>query len=165
MVPVSGMVSRCSSSRPLTVLGPRSAAATPSPGERADRGTGVGREHSGALGVHVLVRHRGRIGGELADDLLEYVLERHQSLDVAVLVDDEGKPAAVALELPELHVERGSLGYEVRLAAARDLNQPLAVESAAHQLVRHALHVQQADEVVELAFVHRQPRVRKSCRS
>src|SRR5256884_6271212 len=51
-----------------------------------------------------------------------------RSLDVAVLVDDEGQPAAVALELPELHVERGAFGHEVRLAAARDLDEPLAAQ-------------------------------------
>ena len=128
--------------------------------EGADRDTGVDDEHPGALGVHVLVRHRGRIGGELPDDLLENVLERDQSLDVAVLVDDEGEPAAIALELSELHIEGGSLGHEVRLTAAGDLDETLAAQGAAHQLVRHALHVQQADEVVELAFVHRQARVR-----
>ena len=60
----------------------------------------------------------------------------------------------------ELHVECRALGHEVGLAPARDLDEPLARELAAHQLVRDALHVQQADEVVELALVHRQPRVR-----
>ena len=129
--------------------------------ERADGGAGVDDEHAGTLGVHVLVGHGRRIGGEFADDLLQQVLERHQALDVAVLVDDECQAAPVALEVGQLHVERGALGHEVRFAAARQLDQPLARQRAAHQFVGHALHVQQADEVVELAVVHRQSRVRR----
>ena len=45
---------------------------------------------------------------DLADDLLEQVLERHQSLDVAVLVDDEREAPAVALELRQLLRQRRS---------------------------------------------------------
>jgi hypothetical protein len=37
---------------------------------------------------------RARRIGELADDLLEQVLERNESLHVAVLVDDEAEAGA-----------------------------------------------------------------------
>jgi hypothetical protein len=60
--------------------------------------------------VHVLVHHGRGIGGEFADDLLEDVLERHQSLDVAVFVDHEGHAALVALKIQQLRVERGARG-------------------------------------------------------
>ena len=73
--------------------------------QRADRGAGIDDEHPGALDVHVLVRDGRRIGGELPDDLLEDVLQRHQPLDVAVLVDHEGEAAAVALEVRQLQVQ------------------------------------------------------------
>ena len=53
----------------------------------------------GRLDVDVLVHHRRRVGRELADDLFEDVLERDEALDVAVFVDHEGEPAAVALEV------------------------------------------------------------------
>jgi hypothetical protein len=55
-----------------------------------------------ASAVHVLVHHGRGIGGEFADDLLEDVLERHQPLDVAVLVDHECHAALVALKIQQL---------------------------------------------------------------
>ena len=111
--------------------------------------------------MHVFVRDGRGVGGELADDLLEDVFERHEPLDVAVFVDDERQAPAVALELVELHGERRAFGHEVGFARAGDLDQPLARQRVARQLLRHALHVQDADQVVELALVHRQARVRR----
>ena len=73
--------------------------------------------------MHVLVHHGRGIGGELADDLLEDVLERHQSLDVAVLVDHECHAALVALEIQELRIERRARRDEVGVARARGLDQ------------------------------------------
>jgi hypothetical protein len=58
----------------------------------------------------------GRIGGEFTDDLLEQVLQRDQSLDVAVFIDDECLTPTVALELGQLLHQRGSLGHEVGFA-------------------------------------------------
>ena len=94
---------------------------------------------------------RGRVGGELADDLLQQVLERHQALDVAVFVDDEGQAPAGALELRQLLRQRGALGHEVGLARRGDLHQLLARQRVARQFLRDALHVQHADDVVEVA--------------
>ena len=51
-------------------------------------------------------------------------------------------------------------GTKYGLARRGDLDQPLAREGAARELLRDALHVQNADQVVELAVVHRQARVR-----
>jgi len=68
--------------------------------------------------------------------------------------------AAIALKEAELYGKRGALRDEVGLAALRDLDETFAAERAAHQLVGDALHVQQTDQVVELALVHRQAGVR-----
>jgi len=54
------------------------------------------------LGVHVFVHHGRGIGRELADDLFEYVFERHEPLNIAVLVDDECHAALVALEFSNI---------------------------------------------------------------
>ena len=60
-----------------------------------------------------------------------------------------------------MHVERGVLRHEIGLATSSYLDEPLAGEGAACQLVRHALHVQDADQIIELAVVHGQPRMRR----
>jgi len=67
-----------------------------------------------------LLEERGaadRLAGELADDLLEDVLHRHQSEDLAVLVDHESHVALVLLEVGELREERRALRHESRARA------------------------------------------------
>ncbi len=85
--------------------------------------------------------------------------ERHQPLDVAVLVDDEGHAALVALKIQQLRIERGARRHEVRLAGAGRLGQRIAIQAAARQLVHHLLHVQDADDAVDFPSIHRQPGV------
>jgi hypothetical protein len=109
--------------------------------------------------MHVFVSDRGRVGGELADDFLEDVLECHEALDVAVFIDHEGQAAAVALERVQLRGQRRAFRHEIRLARACQLHQALACQRVAGQFLRHAFHVDDADEVVEFAVVQRQPRV------
>ena len=161
-VPGSGMSSSFSSSRPLSVFGPRSGSCQPSDRLSA-RIVAPAIDEPGAAGlaVHVLVAEAARVGGEFPDDLLEQVLERDQTLDVAVFVDDEGVAAAIALELRQLLHQRGAGRHEVGLARRRQLDQPLARERAAREFLRGALHVQDADQVVEFAVVDRQARVRR----
>ena len=53
---------------------------------------------------------------DLADDLLDDVLERHQAVDVAELVDDEGHVDGLLLHLEEDLLERGEFRHEDRLA-------------------------------------------------
>ena len=67
--------------------------------QRADRGGAVGNETAVGLGVHILVHHGRRVGGELADDFLENILDCHQTLNVAVLIDHERHAALVALKV------------------------------------------------------------------
>ena len=54
-----------------------------------------------------------RGGGELADDLLDDVLERDQPLELAVLVDDEREALPVLLEVLELRERRRGRPDEV----------------------------------------------------
>ena len=63
------------------------------------------------MGVDAPERGYG-LGRELADDLLEDVFERHQPLQVAILVHDEGDAAPQSPEAQQLLVERGALGRE-----------------------------------------------------
>ncbi len=97
---------------------------------------------------------------ELADHFLEDVLERHESLQVAVLVDHEGDAAAQPPETQQLLVERRALGREQRLAPRGDLAQPLARQAARGELVRHQAHVHDAVHAVEVAVEERHARVR-----
>ena len=48
----------------------------------------------------------GGLGRELADDLLDDVLDRDQALELAVFVDDQPQPLAVVLELRQLRQQR-----------------------------------------------------------
>ena len=57
--------------------------------------------------------------GDLADDLLQNVLERDQALDLTVLVDDERELNLAALEGAELVVDAGGVGHEPRLGRQR----------------------------------------------
>ena len=53
---------------------------------------------------------------DLPDDLLDDVLEGHQAVDVAELVDDEGHVHGLFLHLTEDLLERGGFRHEERLA-------------------------------------------------
>ena len=50
--------------------------------------------------------------GDLADDLLEDVLDGDQARGAAVLVDDDGEVGLVALHLAQQVVDRLALGHE-----------------------------------------------------
>ena len=56
--------------------------------------------------------------GDLADDLLEDVLDRHQAGGAAVLVDDDGEVGLVALHLAQQVVDRLALGHEAASGAS-----------------------------------------------
>ena len=94
---------------------------------------------------------------EFADDLLEDVLERYQAEQLAVLVDDEPEPLAVGLELLQLRKQRSACRDEIRRAQNRA--QLRRVELVGLQQAQDLPHVDDADDVVELVLVRRQPRV------
>ena len=132
-MPGSGIVSRYSTISPFSVRGPLVGSVQPI--RRLSARTlaaAFTTKRAAGLAEHVLVQ-RGRIGRELAHDLLEQVLERHEPQHVAVFVDDECEPATLLLELQQLLVQRRALGHVVGLAATRERAELLAVQLAARQ--------------------------------
>src|SRR6478735_4501265 len=94
---------------------------------------------------------------DLADDLLEDVLDRHQAGGAAVLVDDDGDVLSHRLHLREQRVDGLGVGHEVRRAhhlvdALRELHVG-CLEVAAHDV----LEVGDADDVVEVLADDRHP--------
>ena len=85
-------------------------------------------DQKAAVGVleKILVQRAG-IGGEFADDFLEDILDRDQSLDVAVFVDDETDAALVLAEVEQLRGQRRAFGNEVTFA--RQLDQAFRVKT------------------------------------
>ena len=125
-----------------------------------DRAVGLAGDAGGLLDV-VLV-------GDVADDLLDDVLERDEALERAVLVDDEGEVGAAAEELAELVVEGRRLGDEVGLHRHVDDVEALEHGRARAVLADEAvdgagevLGVDDADDVLGLAAEDRDAGVRR----
>ena len=117
---------------------------------------GGGVHRHAAVGVAAVdggVRRR-RLNGEGADDLLQDVLQRHQPLDVAVLVDHQPQAALLPLELGQLLVEAGAGGNEAGLA--HRLADARRRQLLAEELRQDLAQVQEADHVVQAALEHRQ---------
>ena len=106
----------------------------------------AGEAHDVALARTMPARRAVVLVGDLADDLLDEVLERRDAGGAAVLVDHDGHLVAAAAQLAEEHVELHGLGHAQRLGlqrGRRDLGAPLA---------RHRdglLHVHEPDDVVD----------------
>ena len=99
-----------------------------------------------------------QLGGELADDLLEYVLQGDNAHHVAIFIHHNGQTQLVALEVQQLGVQRRALGDEVgwvHLPFQRGAIEALAVEDPAQ-----IAHVQHADNIVDVVAPHRQAGVR-----
>ena len=78
--------------------------------------------HDARAAAVVLVEH-------LADDLLDEVLERHDTRGAAVLVDDDGHLVAAGAQLGDERVEVDRLGNAQRLGrerGGRDVGPALA---------------------------------------
>ena len=91
---------------------------------------------------------------DVADDLLQDVLDRHQPAGAAVLVDDDRHVVARHAELAQQHVEALRLGDEYRRA------QPGAqVEACLGMDAQQVLGQQDADDVVATALDDREARV------
>ena len=88
---------------------------------------------------------------DLADDLLQQVLERHDSLDGAVLVDDERQVLVLA---PELAEERGEvLRLRDDVGRTHDLLDGDVLDPAVVEGAEEVADVEDADDVVERAAV------------
>jgi hypothetical protein len=106
--------------------------------------------YRGVLGIELVV--------DLADDLLEQVLQCDEARDGAVLVHHDRHVALLAADLREQVTEPLRLGHEVRR-----VEQPAQVGAAGGAVLeRHeqAAHVQDAEHVVELVVVDRIARIR-----
>jgi hypothetical protein len=96
---------------------------------------------------------------DIADDLLEQILQRHDSRGRAVLVDDDGHVLARAAELGEQRPQVFRLRYDVRRAheiLERDGPVRLAVDRC-----DDVPHVDDAHDVVQRVAVDRIPGVRR----
>ncbi len=102
------------------------------------------------------MHHGCRVGGEFADNFFKNVFDRHQALNIAVLIDHECHAALVALKIQQLHVERRSGRYEVRLARLGRRGQCLHVKVPARQFVHDLFHVQKADDAINFALIYGQ---------
>ena len=94
--------------------------------------------------------------GDLADDLLDDVLERDDARRAAVLVDDDGHLEAALAQLAQQRVEADRLGHDEAVGHERRDRHVLA------PLVRHGhrlLDVDDAVDVVPVLAEHREARV------
>ena len=101
----------------------------------------------------------GRVGGELADDFLEDILDCHETLDIAVFVDDETDAALVLAEIDQLRGQRRALRNEVALA--RQFHQAFGIELVLHQQRQDSAQQRGADQVVDISGVNRDAGVGK----
>ncbi|MCY1231135.1 hypothetical protein D9M72_435720 [compost metagenome] len=92
---------------------------------------------------------------DIADDLLEHVLDRHQPGHAAVLVDDDGDMVAVDAEFAQQDIQALGFGDEHRRA-----QRFAQVEGGIGVVAQQVLGQQDADDVVTAAFIDREARVR-----
>ena len=92
---------------------------------------------------------------DVADDLLQHVLDRDEARHAAVLVDDDRDVVAVGAELAQQHVEALRLRHEHRGPQRLAQVEALRVRVVAQQLLRE----QDADDVVLVLADHREARV------
>ena len=123
--------------------------------ERLDRQPRIHVERAvGALGHH---RHLILVVlvGDVADDRFDQVLDRHQPVDAAVLVDHQR----------QMHARLAHLQQQIEHRHLRRHHQRPAQDRLQRERLRpadigeHVLDVDHADDVIELLAVHRQARV------
>ena len=95
---------------------------------------------------------------DVADDLLDDVLDRHQAFHLAVFVDHQRERRLAAAKRLELLVERRRVGHEPGRRHHRHDVDLGGVAARRLQGAQHFLGVQHADDVVGRAAPQRQPR-------
>ena len=75
-------------------------------------GCAIHQKSAVAFTDHIFIVVR-RVGRKLANDILEYVLERNNSLNVTIFVDHQRNTLPAPLKLHELRTERRAFRYEV----------------------------------------------------
>ena len=106
------------------------------------------------LQVHFLM-HACHVGGELADNLLEDILQRDQAFHIAVLIDHDAGAPFLLLKVEQLRMQRRRLGDEVGLPSF--LHDRGLGDLVLGQEARRVAQVQHADDVVDVAFEDRHP--------
>ncbi|CAM2151793.1 hypothetical protein PT2222_270013 [Paraburkholderia tropica] len=119
-------------------------------GERAHAEAAVGRSDDVAAFLVEVV-----FVLDVADDLLQHVLDRDQAGHAAVFVHDDGDVIAVLPEVVQQHVQALRLGDEHGRA-----QHAAHVEFLLGVIAQQILREQHADHVVAIAFVDRIARVR-----
>ena len=92
---------------------------------------------------------------DVADDLLDGVLDRDETGDPAVFVDDDRHVVAVAAEFLEKHVD--ALGFRHDHRRSHALADVEAVFLALCEHAQHVLGEQDADDVVAVGVHQREP--------
>src|SRR5690242_3718902 len=88
--------------------------------------------------------------GDVADDLLEDILKRHDSLDVAELVHHEGEVLVTLAERLKLVEEFGGFRHEPRRRRQRYRIDAGTIAARLAERLEERLHVQDADDVLAL---------------
>ncbi len=96
---------------------------------------------------------------DLADDLLDDVLERDEAAEIAVLVHHEGQVLALLPECQQLLAQRRGLGNEPGSAAQRHQIDPAQLRPVRVQRLEQVDAVQHADDAVGIAAPHGKSRI------
>ena len=116
-------------------------------GERADDVIAVAELADEAVGLEIgLVL-------DLADDLLQHILDGDQPRHAAVLVDDDGHVVAVLAEFSQQHVQTLAFGHHV--AGAEQPHEVEILVLGLQQLGQQVFYQQDAQHVVRALADHR----------
>jgi hypothetical protein len=143
--------------RPFSVFGPSTGKCVPSRRFKVRSGARPSTT-TGAVGAApVGVRPVGRLRREIADDLLDDVLDRHEATSSPY--SSTTRPSRSRSFWNCCSCARSGVpgGNEIR--RAQDRAQPIRIDLAVALEVHDLLQVNHADDVVERVLVSRQPRV------
>ena len=109
-----------------------------------------------ALGLGLDIAIEGlHVGGKFTHDLFQNILQRDQPLNHAIFIDHDAEAPPVALKIEQLSMQRRAFGHKI--AVAEDIPDGLSGEFVpAVQQARDAAHVDDADNVVNVALIDRQ---------
>ena len=96
---------------------------------------------------------------DVADDLLQNVLERDETHHLAIFVDDEGEMGLALQEGLELILERRRLRHEPGLSMISSILRLRGVAARRVERAQEVLGVQHADEIIRALAPQRHARV------
>ena len=104
--------------------------------------------------MNIPVRERRGVLSELADDFFEDVFQCDEAHDLAVFVDDESESPPIALKILKLRSQWRTFGNVVGFSLDGHFAESFAIERAAREFLRNALHMQQAHHISHVATVN-----------